>query len=169
MRFIPYASIKEQIEEAIPESGDPARLLRSFSRRLGYLNESEEARVIVNGWLLSGGMLDQVRESGGVSFYMEILANVAPVNPEGAVYFIERFMKIGQVRSAIESVSDSGALCMTGSDLNDARLRLLLLLRLPLLMILFFLIVVSILSWFLLLQRRVPRVLLAGLLVLFFL
>ena len=60
---------------------------------------------------------------------MEILANVAPVNPEGAVYFIERFMKIGQVRSAIESVSDSGALCMTGSDLNDARLRLLLLLR----------------------------------------
>ena len=129
LRFIPYASIKEQIEEAIPESGDPARLLRSFSRRLGYLNESEEARVIVNGWLLSGGMLDQVRESGGVSFYMELLANVAPVNPEGAVYFIERFMKIGQVRSAIESVSDSGALCMTGSDLNDARLRLLLLLR----------------------------------------
>ena len=129
LRFMPYASIKEQIEEAIPGSGDPARLLRSFSRRLGYLNESEEARDIVNGWLLPGGMLDQVRESGGVSFYMELLANVAPVNPEGVVSFIERFMNIGQVRSAIESVSDSDALCMTGSDLNDARLRLLLLLR----------------------------------------
>lgn len=129
LRFMPYASIKEQIEEAIPGSGDPARLLRSFSRRLGYLNESEEARGIVNGWLLPGGMLDQVRESGEVSFYMELLANVAPVNPEEAVSFIERFMKIGQVRSDIESVSDSGALCMTGSDLNDARLRLLLLLR----------------------------------------
>ena len=96
---------------------------------MGYLNESEEARDIVNGWLLPGGMLDQVRESGGVSFYMELLANVAPVNPEGVVSFIERFMNIGQVRSAIESVSDSDALCMTGSDLNDARLRLLLLLR----------------------------------------
>lgn len=129
LRFMPYASIKEQIEEAIPGSGDPARLLRSFSRRLGYLNESEEARGIVNGWLLPGGMLDKVRESGGLSFYMELLANVAPVNPEGAVSFIERFMKIGQVRSATESVSDSGALCMTGSDLNDARLRLILLLR----------------------------------------
>lgn len=129
LRFMPYASIKEQIEEAIPGSGDPARLLRSFSRRLGYLNESEEARGIVNGWLLPGGMLDQVRESGGGYFYMELLANVAPVNPEGALSFIERFMKIGQVRSAIESVSDSGSLCMTGSDLNDARLRLLLLLR----------------------------------------
>lgn len=129
LRFMPYASIKEQIEKAIPGSGDPARLLRSFSRRLGYLNESEEARGIVNGWLLPGGMLDQVRESGGVSFYMELLVNVAPVNPEEAVSFIERFMKIGQVRSAIESVSDSGALCMAGSDLNDARLILLLLLR----------------------------------------
>ena len=129
LRFMPYASIKEQIEEAIPGSGDPARLLRSFSRRLGYLNESEEARGIVNGWLLPGGVLDQVRESGGASFYMELLANVAPVNPEGAVYFIERLMKLGQIRSAIESVSDSDALCMTGSDLNDARLRLLLLLR----------------------------------------
>lgn len=129
LRFMPYASIKEQIEEAIPGSGDPARLLRSFSRRLGYLNESKEARGIVNEWLLPGGVLDQVRESGGASFYMELLANVAPVNPEGAVYFIERFMKVGQVRSAIESVSDSGVLCMTGSDLHDARLRLLLLLR----------------------------------------
>ena len=86
LRFMPYASVKEQIEEAIPGSGDPARLLRSFSRRLGYLNESEEARGIVNGWLLPGGVLDQVRESGGASFYMELLANVAPVNPEGAVY-----------------------------------------------------------------------------------
>lgn len=129
LRFMPYASIKEQIEEAIPGSGDPTRLLRSFSRRLGYLNESEEARGIVNEWLLPGGVLDQVRESGGASFYMELLANVAPVNPEGAVSFIERLMKLGQVRSVIESVSDSGALCMTGSDLNDARLRLLLLLR----------------------------------------
>ena len=77
-------------------------------------------------------------------------------------------MKLGQIRSAIESVSDSDALCMTGSDLNDARLRLLLLLRslaydpilfdrcLDIIMVL-------------LLQRRVSWVLLAGLLVLFFL
>src|ERR1019366_2116771 len=35
----------------------PARLLQSFSRRLGYLDSSKEAREIVEGWLAPDGLL----------------------------------------------------------------------------------------------------------------
>ena len=36
------------------------RMLRSFSRRLGYLSDSKEAQAIVRGWLEPGGMLAEI-------------------------------------------------------------------------------------------------------------
>ncbi len=35
------------------------RLVRSFSRRLGYLDDSDEAKAIVRGWLARGGLLSE--------------------------------------------------------------------------------------------------------------
>jgi hypothetical protein len=59
----------------------PARLLRSFSRRLGYLDSSKEARAIVHTWLAPNGLLADVtalNELGRAMF-----GNVAPVMPDG--------------------------------------------------------------------------------------
>jgi hypothetical protein len=60
----------------------PERLLQSFSRRLGYLDSSKEAREIVEGWLAPAGLLSDVAnftELGRAMF-----ENVAPVAP-GAI------------------------------------------------------------------------------------
>ena len=56
----------------------PLGLRRSFSRRLGYLDGSKEARAIVEGWLAPGGMLADVPNLGEDERAM--LANVAPVD-----------------------------------------------------------------------------------------
>jgi hypothetical protein len=40
--------------------GPSERLLRSFSRRLGYLDSSKEAQAIVQSWLAPGGLLANV-------------------------------------------------------------------------------------------------------------
>ena len=58
----------------------PARLRRSFSRRLGYLDGSKEARAIVEAWLSPGGMLADIPNLGEDERTM--LANVAPVMPD---------------------------------------------------------------------------------------
>jgi hypothetical protein len=60
----------------------PTRLLQSFSRRLGYLDDSKEARAIVESWLAPGGLLanlPDLSELGRAMFH-----NIAPVAP-GAV------------------------------------------------------------------------------------
>lgn len=56
------------------------RLLLSFSRRLGFLHESPEAREIVAGFLSSEGWLNQIDQltPAGLTF----LDNVMPVAPE---------------------------------------------------------------------------------------
>ena len=65
----------------------PARLLRSFSRRLGYLDGSKEACVIVQGWLMPGGLLADVvnlHELGRAMF-----SNVGPVMPDAVLSTLE--------------------------------------------------------------------------------
>ena len=69
----------------------PARLRRSFSRRLGYLDGSREARAIVEGWLAQGGMLADVPNLGEDERAM--LANVAPVTPDTVLSAIERALQ----------------------------------------------------------------------------
>ena len=64
------------------------RLLRSFSRRLGYLHDSPKAIDIVCKWLSAGGLL------GGTAALtpplVDVLVNVAPVAPEATLRAIER-------------------------------------------------------------------------------
>jgi hypothetical protein len=78
----------QKLLAALVDNGPP-RLLQSFSRRLGYLDSSKEARAIVQGWLAPGGLLADVvdlTELGRAMF-----DNVAPVLP-------------GAVLSALENV-----------------------------------------------------------------
>ena len=64
------------------------RLLQSFSRRLGYLNDSEEARSICSRWLGLGGMLSDLAGLDEVSF--AIFRNIAPVSPASTLESIQR-------------------------------------------------------------------------------
>jgi hypothetical protein len=79
---IPYAVIDSAIVQ-----GSSERLLRSLSRRLGYLDGSKEARTIVEGWLAPTGLLSDVlglNELGRAMF-----ENVAPVLPEATLSALE--------------------------------------------------------------------------------
>jgi len=64
------------------------RLLKSFSRRLGYLNDSLQARSIVSGWLSPGGLLEKPGEFNDLGYAM--FFNIAPVEPERALSALER-------------------------------------------------------------------------------
>jgi hypothetical protein len=64
------------------------RLLRSFTRRLGHLHDSEPAQQMVLRWLSPGGLLSDVGQLSSLSVAM--LDNVAPVDPAAALAAIER-------------------------------------------------------------------------------
>ena len=83
LQNVPYTVL----EKTIVNSGSD-RLMKSFSRRLGYLHDSNDALAIVTGWLSNGGMLGNVasaNELGRTMFH-----NVAPVAPELALATLER-------------------------------------------------------------------------------
>ncbi|MCG3117693.1 MAG: hypothetical protein LLH30_18645 [Candidatus Manganitrophus sp. SA1] len=68
----------------------PERILLSFSRRIGYLHDSEEARKIAEIWLSDGGPLfnlSRLNQSG-----ISIFQNLAPAVPEAALDAIERMV-----------------------------------------------------------------------------
>ncbi|OPH81828.1 hypothetical protein [Nitrobacter vulgaris] len=75
------------IQAALIDGGSP-RLLKSFSRRLGYLDRSKEARRIVGEWLSPNGLLAEVAYLNEEQ--QAILYNVAPVLPEAALGALER-------------------------------------------------------------------------------
>jgi hypothetical protein len=82
LQNIPYGVIDAAIVRGASE-----RLLRSFSRRLGYLDGSKEAQAIAQGWLVPGGILADVlnlNELGRAMF-----ENVAPVLPEATLSALE--------------------------------------------------------------------------------
>lgn len=70
-------------------SSSSDRLLKSFSRRLSYLHDSDAAIEIVDDLLSEGGLI-------GSNFYdlsgldLEVLKNIAPVSPEKTLEAIER-------------------------------------------------------------------------------
>ena len=66
----------------------PERVLRSFSRRLGYLHASPEAQNIVREWLTEGGLLGSVSNLTGRGQTM--LENIAPVAPKATLLALER-------------------------------------------------------------------------------
>lgn len=56
------------------------RLLKSFSRRLSYLHESESAKEIADSWLSDEGLLDNITNLNELDF--SILENIARIAPE---------------------------------------------------------------------------------------
>lgn len=65
------------------------RLIKSFTRRLSYLHDSETAKAIVDEWLSQDGWLGKT--NGNFSkFGIHIFKNIAPVSPEGALNVLER-------------------------------------------------------------------------------
>lgn len=83
LQNIPPAAIQAQIISNASE-----RLLKSFTRRLGYLHTSKEAIALVSQWLGPGGMLGKpgaLNDLGRAMFQ-----NVAPVAPGAALLAIER-------------------------------------------------------------------------------
>ena len=81
-------NIPAQMLEAVIIKGSSARLLKSFSRRLGFLDASKEARKIVAAWLAPGGLLADIANLNDLG--KEILNNVAPVMPEETLAALER-------------------------------------------------------------------------------
>lgn len=83
LQDLPLAAIERQLVREAPE-----RLKRSFSRRLGYLHDSADARRFVTDWLSTNGMLGDPAELDDV--HVDILVNVAPVAPDAALAALER-------------------------------------------------------------------------------
>jgi hypothetical protein len=81
LQNIPYSVI----ESALVFGSE--RLLRSFSRRLGYLSDSKETQAIVRGWLAPGGMLADILNLTELG--RAIFQNVAPVLPEATLGALE--------------------------------------------------------------------------------
>lgn len=83
LQDIPTAIIEKQLVNEAPE-----RLLKSFSRRLGYLDSSQEARQIARGWLGPGGLLADVLNLNELGESM--FRNIAPLDPEATLSALER-------------------------------------------------------------------------------
>ncbi len=83
----------EQIpSENILEQFTTQRLLKSFTRRLSYLHESETAARIATAWLKPGGYLGTVNNLN--EFGQTLLTNIAPVAPEAVLAAIERAIAV---------------------------------------------------------------------------
>lgn len=67
------------------------RLIRSFSRRLGYLHDCEPAVEIVNSWLDKKGWIGKsIGDFDKFDYFgIDILSNISPVSPEKALSAIE--------------------------------------------------------------------------------
>lgn len=83
LQDIPTTIIEKHLVNEAPE-----RLLRSFSRRLGYLDSSQEARQIARGWLGVGGLLADVLNLNELGESM--FRNIAPLDPEATLSALER-------------------------------------------------------------------------------
>jgi hypothetical protein len=83
LQNIPFSLIERELVNGAPE-----RLLRSFSRRLGYLHTCKKAVAVVHRWLSDGGLLSKVLELDELS--RTVFRNVAPVSPDAALAALER-------------------------------------------------------------------------------
>lgn len=83
LQNIPPETIKAKLVD-----GGSMRLLRSFSRRLGYLHDSPIALRIVNQWLGEGGLLANLANLSADE--KAVFENIAPVDPEAVLAALER-------------------------------------------------------------------------------
>ena len=77
----------KEIISALADRGT-VRLLKSFSKRLGYLHDSGTAVEIAENWLSENGLLGDVTNLDDLR--MDLLSNVAPLTPEATLAAIER-------------------------------------------------------------------------------
>ena len=82
LQNMPRATLTAKLVQRAPE-----RLLQSFSRRLGYLDSSKEAKGIVQSWLAPGGLLADLPNLAEVGRAM--FQNVAPVAPDAVLAAME--------------------------------------------------------------------------------
>ncbi len=98
--ILPHAianRLAKQALESIPKdtlvsgflTNSSERLIKSFTRRLSYLHDSDEAISIVEKWLESDGWIGKSIEDLN-EFGVAILKNIAPVSPEATLRAIER-------------------------------------------------------------------------------
>ena len=83
LQDFPKAELVKHFTQMAPE-----RLIKSFSRRIGYLHDSEEAQEIVGEWLADGGWLSPVENFNQLG--ITVFENVAPVNPEAVLRSIKK-------------------------------------------------------------------------------
>lgn len=80
-------ALRELPLELIEQQFDTERLMKSFSRRVGYLHENDEAQRIAKKWLAKNGMFANVGSLNEFGFAM--FSNIAPVSPETTLAAIE--------------------------------------------------------------------------------
>jgi hypothetical protein len=100
LQTIPYAQIERHLMDRSSE-----RLIRSFSRRLGYLNSSHEAVRIAGQWLGVGGQLENVIELSNLD--RAVFENIAPVAPSDALCLLDRALE----RATPEKVRECEKYC----------------------------------------------------------
>ncbi|MFZ2649451.1 MAG: hypothetical protein WA210_05030 [Burkholderiaceae bacterium] len=98
LEAIPYALIHQRLVAPL------GRLLRSFSRRLGYLHASQTAVNIVRDWLSEDGLLGDV--AGLSPLLLDVLTNVSPVDPATTLQALKRGV-IGHRCTEILSASNA--------------------------------------------------------------
>jgi hypothetical protein len=97
LQDIPFDAIEAQlINDA------PPRLLKSFSRRLGYLETSPEAARIARGWLSPDGLLGDVANLNDLGRSM--FNNIAPVVPQATLAALERALAAAPIAWAKDIV-----------------------------------------------------------------
>jgi hypothetical protein len=110
LQNIPYQQIEQQLY-----ADESSRMLRSFSRRLGYLHTSPEAQLIVTKWLSEGGCLARIDELDELG--RAVLHNIAPVAPEDTLAAFERVITGENGATAIpECREHANLLCTLAYD-----------------------------------------------------
>ncbi|GLO63296.1 hypothetical protein MACH09_38040 [Vibrio sp. MACH09] len=85
LQNIPHSNVLKFIN-----SDTQPRLLKSFSRRIGYLNDSEEAVKLSSMWLKPDGVLDLLFDKGEGDLSISLLVNIAPIIPNEILTYLER-------------------------------------------------------------------------------
>ncbi|MEZ8229026.1 esterase/lipase family protein [Vibrio splendidus] len=85
LQNIPRAKISKLIN-----IGTTERVLKSFSRRIGYLHDSEDAVEISMTWSSQGGLIDQLYSNKQESLAIVLLTNIAPLVPNEVLLYMER-------------------------------------------------------------------------------
>jgi len=81
-------ALRQIPSELIEQQFDTERLLKSFTRRLGYLHESAEAKHIAEKWLDNGGLLADIVQL--TELRLAMFENIASVSPEVTLATIEK-------------------------------------------------------------------------------